>query len=75
MIEQAHQAYNAQDYENAYTLYEALSNRGDATAMTSLAFMYQNGLGVEKSDEKALEYYLKASEQKQPYALFNLALL
>jgi len=74
MIQQAHEAYNAQDYAKAFTLYEGLAANGDATAMTSLAFMYQNGFGVEKSDEKALASYLQAAEQKQPYALFNLAL-
>ena len=75
MIQQAHEAYNTQDYAKAFTLYEVLAQNGDATAMTSLAFMYQNGFGVEKSDTKALEYYLKAAEQKQPYSLFNLGIL
>ena len=34
MIQQAHNAYNAQEYEKAFKLYEALAENGDATAMT-----------------------------------------
>ncbi len=43
--------------------------------MTSLGFMYQNGQGVQKDEQKAFSLYEKAAEDEQPYALFNIALL
>jgi TPR repeat protein len=75
MIQDAHNAYNSQNYELAFKLYEDLASKGDADAQTSLGFMYQNAQGCEKDDAKALELYTKAAEAKQPYALFNLGIL
>ncbi|MCJ7765660.1 MAG: sel1 repeat family protein, partial [Thiovulaceae bacterium] len=75
MIQAAHTAYNAKNYKKAFQLYETLAENGDVTAQTSLAFMYQNALGIDKDDAKALSLYREAAKQKQPYALFNLALL
>ena len=73
MIQKAHDAYNSGDFTTALKLYEQLTN--DANAITSLGFMYQNAQGCQKNDEKAFELYTKAAELKQPYALFNLAIL
>lgn len=75
MIEKAHEAYNKQDYTTAFELYTQLSKEGNADAITSLGFMYQKGQGCEVDDLKALECYEKAAEAKQPYALFNLAII
>jgi len=75
LINKANQAYNAKDYATAYDLYSQLEKEGDATAQTSLAFMYQNAQGCEKNEKAALELYTLAAEAKQPYALFNLAIL
>ena len=75
MIKKAHEAYNKQDFKTAFDLYTQLAKDGDADAQTSLGFMYQNAQGCEKNDAKTVELYKRASEAKQPYALFNLAIL
>lgn len=75
MIEQAHELYNGGDFKTAYRLYTELANSGDADAQTSLAYMHQQEQGCELDDAKSLELYTKASEAKQPFALFNLAIL
>ncbi|MEA1920602.1 MAG: tetratricopeptide repeat protein [Campylobacterota bacterium] len=75
MIQEAHNAYNAKDFTSAFKLYTTLAESGNADAQTSLAYMYQNAQGTQKSEAKALALYLKASEQEQPYAMFNLAIL
>ncbi len=75
MLEEAHKAYNEKDYEKALELYTKLSDEGNADAQTSLAYMYQMGQGVLKDDLKAYTLYERAIEKKQPYALFNMALL
>ncbi len=75
MIEKAHEAYNKQDFTTALRLYTELAEAGNADAKTSLGYMYQNAQGCEKNDVLAVEYYKMAAEAKQPYALFNLAIL
>ena len=75
MLEQAHKAYNEKNYDKALELYTALADEGNADAQTSLAYMYQMGYGVEKDDLKAYALYERAIERKQPYALYNMALL
>ncbi len=75
MIKEAHNAYNAHDYSRAFSLYKELAEQGNADAQTSLGFMYQNAQGTLKDTDQARQWYEKAAQQKQPYALFNLALL
>lgn len=75
MIQEAHKAYNEKDYPKALKLYTTLAEEGNADAQTSLAYMYQMGQGVPKDDLKAFMLYEKAVAQKQPYALYNMALL
>jgi len=75
MINKAHNAYNSQDFKTAFELYSQLAKDGNADAQTSLGFMYQNAQGCQKDEVKALELYTNAADSKQPYALFNLAIL
>ncbi|QSZ42777.1 sel1 repeat family protein [Sulfurimonas aquatica] len=75
MIEEANAAYNAKDYDKAFKLFTELAEQGNADAQTSLGFMYQNAQGCEQNEARTLELYTAAAEAKQPYALFNLAIL
>ena len=75
MIEKANEAYNSGDCKTAFQLYTELAEQGDSDAQTSLGFMYQNAQGCEKDEKKVFEFYSMAAEAKQPYALFNLAIL
>ena len=52
-----------------------LANEGDACAQNNLGLMYQNGRGVEQSDEKAVEWFLKAAEQGFARAQNNLGVM
>ena len=74
-IQDAHKLYNEQKYEEAFVAYEKLAHEGNADAQTSLGYMYQTGQAVPKNEAKAIEWYEKAIEQEQPYALFNMALM
>lgn len=75
MIQQAHQAYNNRDFQTAFRLYTELADGGNADAMASLGYMYQNAQGCQADEAKTLALYEKAAELKQPYALYNLAIL
>ena len=74
-LKEAHKLYNEKRYEEAFVAYERLAHEGDADAQTSLGYMYQQSQGVAKDEKKAIEWYEKAIEQEQPYALFNLGLM
>jgi TPR repeat protein len=44
---------------------------GDPDAQYELAYLYENGLGVPKSETKALELYQQAADQGHPAAQDN----
>ncbi|MBQ4269472.1 MAG: sel1 repeat family protein, partial [Clostridia bacterium] len=54
---------NPPDYKSAAALYEQAANENFAPAQKALARLYEKGLGVEKSKEKAA-YWLKRAKEK-----------
>ena len=52
--------------------YRKSAEQGNADAQNNLGCMYQNGLGVEQDDAKAMEWYQKAAEQGHTAAQSNL---
>lgn len=50
----------------------ALAEKGDSVWQLRLADAYQKGEDVERSDEKAFEWYLKASEQGNAEAMLEV---
>ncbi|MBV5335089.1 MAG: sel1 repeat family protein, partial [Sulfuricurvum sp.] len=75
MLQTAFDAFNTQDFSKARELFEILSAQNNPTALSSLGYLYQQGLGVEKSPQQAYEYYTRAADLEEPTALFNLALM
>jgi hypothetical protein len=59
----------------ARILYEQAAQQGDAGAMKSLGFMYDNGQGVEQAYERAFEYYEQAAHLGHAKAQYNLGIL
>ena len=53
-------AYETQQYQKAFEEFTYLTDEGNPTATFYLAKMYDEGLGVEKDEKKALELYQKA---------------
>jgi uncharacterized protein len=54
-LEEGLAAYDKGDYRKAFTAFNDLAERGDASARYRLARMYRNGLGVLKNTQKANE--------------------
>jgi TPR repeat protein len=48
------------------------ADAGDPDAQYNLAYLYENGLGLPKDEEKALELYQKAADQGHSEAVYNL---
>ena len=51
--------------------YEKAAELGSCFALVELAFLYENGDGVEKNYEKAFELISRAAGQGYPYAMFR----
>lgn len=52
-----------------------LAQQEDITATANLAFMYAKGIGVEKDELEAIQWYKKAAEQGHLTSQFNLGVI
>ncbi len=59
---QALQAYQAAQYKQAFDIWQPLASSGNAEAARALGFLYENGLGVNKSLNEALKKYEQAAQ-------------
>jgi TPR repeat protein len=64
--------YWEQDYKMAAAVYASAAADGDPTGMNNLGWLYLNGYGVEKDQEKAEDYFQKAANLGQTAAMVNL---
>ncbi|OYZ56293.1 MAG: hypothetical protein B7Y17_07000, partial [Sulfuricurvum sp. 24-42-5] len=62
MIQAAFTAFNNKDYATALTLFQTLAEKNHPTAIASLGYIYQNGLGVAVDFDQARDYYIRGSE-------------
>lgn len=60
------------DHMEANQWYETAARANHAEACTNFAYNLHNGIGVGQNHNLAVEYYLKAAEQGQPRAMYNL---
>ncbi len=72
-LSEALTAYGIKRYDQAFAEFAYLADEGDATAAYYLGKMYTNGLGVEKDDQKAVQYYQKAESAYNIDAAYELA--
>ena len=73
--ERAREAYLAlkqERYEDAVAEAQTLSEVGNADGEAILAYLYENGLGVERDLQHAVNLYTKAARAGQPDAQFAL---
>ena len=60
-MEGARELMEAGDYAEARALFEVYARAGNAEAEELIGVMYALGLGVDRDDERAFEWYLRAS--------------
>ena len=65
-------AYEKGDYKTAIKHWELLAEYGNADAQYNLGFMYENGIGLKKSDYWAFLWINKAAQLGQTNAQFTL---
>jgi TPR repeat protein len=68
-------AFEKKDYDLVVKLAMPHAIRGNSDAQTTVALLYQSGLGVERDVLEAERWLLKAAEQNNPVAWNNLGTL
>ena len=68
-------AQNRGDNATAVALYRKAAEQGHLSAMTSLGFMYERGLGVRADPGEAAYWYRRAAEAGEPMAMFDIGIL
>lgn len=68
-------AYDRQNYAEAYRLFTELEELGHVDAMNNLATMYQTGTGVPRNYVKSADLYLQAAKAGHIDAAFNYSTL
>ncbi len=67
-LEDARDLMEAGEFDAAREQFEVLARSGNADAEELIGVMYALGLGVEQDDERAFEWYLRASMKGHPGA-------
>ena len=62
-----------QDLDRAFRYLTVAAKDGDAMSQFLLGFMYWSGRGTEPDQDKALDWFLLASGQGVPEAMYNVA--
>lgn len=69
------EAYQLKKYDLARALLNPLAEQGEAEAQFHMGLLYQNGLGVNKSDEITFTYFRKAALQSHLVAQLSLGMM
>lgn len=71
-MKEALTAYHHADFETALRIWRKWAEKEDTEAMRKIAICYDDGYGVEKDDQKALEWYRKAAELGDAEAIYRI---
>lgn len=71
-LEEARDLMEAGEFIAAREMFEVLARSGNADAEELIGVMYALGLGIERDDERAFEWYLRASLKGHPGAQSGL---
>ena len=72
---QAETFLNDKNYSQALNIFRKLANLGYAPAQDKLAWMYQNGWGVQQSHSTAVDWFRKAANQGNTEAMASMGLM
>lgn len=72
LLQTANSYYEKRDFEAAFEWYQKSAEAGNAEAMNSIGYMYDNGLGVPQDNDRALEWFQKAAEAGNADAMYSI---
>ena len=67
-VQKGRDLMDAGEFVEAYTLLYPYAQSGNADAEELIGIMYALGLGVERDDERAFEWYLRSAQKGHPGA-------
>ena len=73
-IKEGEVAYENGDYPTALREFSKAAEQGHPIAQRKLAWMYENGRGVDQDEQEAMKWYRKAAEQGDANALRALGM-
>ena len=74
-LDDAFDAYNADEYQTTARILTPLAKKGDAEAQYYLGVIYDNGFGVPQDYQTAVKWYTSAAEQVELGFLYAILLL
>ncbi len=74
-LEDGHTAFDNKDYKKAYELWMPLAEEDNPDAQYNLGLLYMKGLGVEKSDRRALVWFVRAGNNGLADAQYNAGVM
>ena len=74
-LEDGRAAYNRGDYATALKLFQPLAEQGNSDARNDLAWMYEQGNGVQQDFKEAMKWYRLAAEQGSARGGYSLGVL
>jgi len=74
-LKNAMKAYWSDDYDRAFTLFDALSQQGDERVNFHLGWLYMHGFGTPQDFTKAKEFFKKFEEQEPGPGIYYLGSL
>lgn len=74
-LNRGNQYYGQKNYEDAVKWYQQSANDNNAEGMTSLGYMYANGLGVKADYSVAAKWYGKGAESGNGRAMSYIGML
>jgi hypothetical protein len=72
---EAMKAWHASDHRTAIGLWTQLAGAGDSQASLFLGYVFRQGLGVERDESLAADWYRQAAEGGEAEAQYELALM
>jgi len=69
------EAFRRADYPTALRLWSPWAEGGEASAQYNLGLLFAGGLGVERDDERAADWYRRAADNGDADAQHNLSLM
>ena len=75
LLNRGNQFYSEKNYEEAVKWYQQSANDNNAEGMTSLGYMYANGLGVKADYSVAAKWYIKGAENGNARAMSYIGML
>ena len=68
-------AFKHKDYNEAFKLYSIKAKNDDTSALNALSYLYFNGLGTQKNEQKGIELLERSADANNKNAEYDLGMM